>query len=569
MTKQKNTRRFSYDEPIAYQDSLFPSTQMDIEDDKGNVSSRNVFADASGRYYTLDNNGNTIPIVLQNNLDEVTVTAPRKRRDWFNDYLTMSNDATKVFNVPHREYNPHLKEATERGAESHALWEKEHPNATAWGNALASVPFAVAATPLVAAVGDAAAGTAIGQYIGNGLNMVANAASNSSWLPWADTLTSSYFAAHGLQNMANGNFTPETALEVAPLMQMAKPMYNAGKEAASFASNWRPFVPWNSNRYYRIVGETGNPIGDAIESGVIRGPGAVPGYREAVKDALSADGNTITLLPKAHSYPMFSKGKPWGGSTARVAEDYSKKPTIIRSKSDTGPIVWEESNKHFNHKGHNGIYRPRYNGDLNAAPTKYFEYWEPRKFGYMRKDFPIDNNPYHNLMGTGYNVDRGAWTESSLGVQGERFGEYLGSGGEQTVFEDLNDKENVLKVYHDTYTKDMPGLEALVNSYLQRNSVPLQSQASFSGYVKDGTLLYPVFSQERVQPLGKMSNAEYTKKYLPLIQEALESFGYSGDGINSEFTNGVSTLVDIKPENVGFTPSNDLRFFDVVPIKNK
>ncbi len=79
MTKQKNTRRFSYDEPIAYQGSLFPSTQMDIEDDKGNVSSRNVFTDASGRYYTLDNNGNTIPIVLQNNLDEVTVTpTPRQ-----------------------------------------------------------------------------------------------------------------------------------------------------------------------------------------------------------------------------------------------------------------------------------------------------------------------------------------------------------------------------------------------------------------------------------------------------------------------------------------------------------
>ncbi len=48
MTKQKNTRRFSYSEPIAYQGSLFPSTQMDIEDDKGNVSSRNVFTDASG-----------------------------------------------------------------------------------------------------------------------------------------------------------------------------------------------------------------------------------------------------------------------------------------------------------------------------------------------------------------------------------------------------------------------------------------------------------------------------------------------------------------------------------------
>ncbi len=111
MTKQRNTRRFNYDGTIAYQGSLYPSTQMDIEDDKGNVSSRNVFADASGQYYTLNEEGNVIPIILQNNLDEVTVTAPRNRRNIFNDYLTMSNDATKVFNVPNREYNPHLKEA--------------------------------------------------------------------------------------------------------------------------------------------------------------------------------------------------------------------------------------------------------------------------------------------------------------------------------------------------------------------------------------------------------------------------------------------------------------------------
>ena len=79
MTKQRNTRRFNYDGPIAYQGSLYPSTQMDIEDDKGNVSSRNVFADASGQYYTLNEEGNAIPIILQNNLDEVTVTpTPRQ-----------------------------------------------------------------------------------------------------------------------------------------------------------------------------------------------------------------------------------------------------------------------------------------------------------------------------------------------------------------------------------------------------------------------------------------------------------------------------------------------------------
>ena len=251
MGKTKNTRRFNYDGPIAYQGSLYPSTQMDIEDDKGNVSSRNVFADAKGQYYTLNEDGNAIPVILQNNLDEVTVTAPRNRRNTFNDYLTMGNDVTKVFNMPHREYNPHLREAAIKGAESHALWEKEHPNATAWGNMLASVPFAVAATPFAMAAGDAMAGSAMGQYIGNGLNMVANAASNSSWLPWADTLASSYFATHGLQDMANGEFTPETALEVMPLSGVVSPMIKEGKHLARNINDYN-----NLNKFIERYGYT-------------------------------------------------------------------------------------------------------------------------------------------------------------------------------------------------------------------------------------------------------------------------------------------------------------------------
>ena len=43
---------------------------------------------------------------------------------------------------------------------------------------------------------------------------------------------------------------------------------------------------------------------------------------------------------------------------------------------------------------------------------------------------------------------------------------------------------------------------------------------------------------------------------------------YSGDGITSEFTNGINTLIDIKPDNVGTTPSGELKFFDVDLIKN-
>lgn len=74
------------------------------------------------------------------------------------------------------------------------------------------------------------------------------------------------------------------------------------------------------------------------------------------------------------------------GATSEVSHD--SKPYVIRSKADTGHIVWEESNKDFRHKGHPGIFRPSYYGDVNASPTKYFEYYEPKRFGYLRKDFP-------------------------------------------------------------------------------------------------------------------------------------------------------------------------------------
>lgn len=180
----------------------------------------------------------------------------------------------------------------------------------------------------------------------------------------------------------------QAGVSVLPFIPVVKPLI---KPTLSFIkdteiTNWRPFVPQNPNRYYRIVGKTGDPIGDAIKSGVIRGPGAVPEQREALLSQVSSDPNKITLLPKAHDYPMFAKGKPWGGSTARLDFD---KPTIIRSKSDTGPIVWEESNIDFRHKGHAGIFRPTLNGDPNASPIQYFEYWEPKRFGYIRRDFPV------------------------------------------------------------------------------------------------------------------------------------------------------------------------------------
>ena len=228
-----NNRTFSYNRGVRYKGNTYPSSDALLVDNNGQQRQGLIFADNDSNYYTLLN-GAPMPVTPVHTLDEVTVTAPKKHKrlsDAFGDYLTQSNDITMVNNLPHGEYNTHLKDNAINGAKSHAIWEQEHPNLAAWSNAAASVPFAVAAAPFVLGAGEAVAGTALGQGITNGLGIVANAASNNTWLPWIDAGVTSIFGAKGLQDMANGKFTPETAMEVMPLMQLGKPMYEAGKGA--------------------------------------------------------------------------------------------------------------------------------------------------------------------------------------------------------------------------------------------------------------------------------------------------------------------------------------------------
>lgn len=232
MANRNNTRQFSYTTPILYQGAEYPSTLMDIADDKGNIQNRNVFTDNKGQYYTVNNGGKAIPIILQHSLPEVVVTAPRENllSKQFNDYLTMSNDNTMVNNVPHREYNPQLRYSAVQGAKANALWDKEHPNFAAWRDVATALPFAVAAAPFTTGAAEYVGGTALGQGITRGLGYVTDVAKNSTWLPWADAAATSYFGAKGLQDMQNGTFTPETAMDVLPLGRLGRAMYNAEGE---------------------------------------------------------------------------------------------------------------------------------------------------------------------------------------------------------------------------------------------------------------------------------------------------------------------------------------------------
>lgn len=206
------TRRFSYTNPIMFQGSYYPTAEWNIQSDTGEVNPTTVFADANGSYYTLDNNGSAIPVMPFHNLDEVTVTAPKKQdvsANAFSRYLTMSNDNTQVNNLPHREYNTHLKENAEKGAKEHALWEKEHPNLTAWGEVAGAIPFGVAYIPLVASTGQTLLGTAAGQAVKSGVTKVLS----NPLVELANNAIGLGFAGKGTYDISQGKFTPETAMD--------------------------------------------------------------------------------------------------------------------------------------------------------------------------------------------------------------------------------------------------------------------------------------------------------------------------------------------------------------------
>lgn len=191
-------------------------------------------------------------------LPEVAVTAKPmsySMDDYFRrtrDMLTESVDNTAIINprMIGRHLNPHLEERAIKGAKAHAAWEKEHPNLTAWGQIAGAVPFAVAAYPLLAtvgsgavALGDAAAATTVGQGITNFLasNIAPVATSTIAGVPalaWADAGLTSAFGAHGIQQaVEDGGISPMTALEIAPLGRLARPVWNAGKKAIAEIQN--------------------------------------------------------------------------------------------------------------------------------------------------------------------------------------------------------------------------------------------------------------------------------------------------------------------------------------------
>ena len=50
---------------------------------------------------------------------------------------------------------------------------------------------------------------------------------------------------------------------------------------------------------------------------------------------------------------------------------------------------------------------------------------------------------------------------------------------------------------------------------------------------------------------------------MPRIQNSLQQKGFSGDGINTPFSNGKVSIGDLKPENIAMDNNGQIRFIDL------
>lgn len=173
--------------------------------------------------------------------DPEDVARGRAQR-WYRDFGIEPNDATSTSLTT----NHHLKQRSEEGAAKAAAWAKDHPILNNVGLGLSAIPLGVAAAPAVVGGGELAA------------TALAN--------PYVDAALTSMGGAHAAQSLANGEANWMTALELAPLGRLAKPLYEGVVQPGMRLFNSPLTGNWTriGNREYRFkpgyLGMNGTPV---------------------------------------------------------------------------------------------------------------------------------------------------------------------------------------------------------------------------------------------------------------------------------------------------------------------
>ena len=149
--------------------------------------------------------------------------------------------------------------------------------------------------------------------------------------------------------------------------------------------------------------------------------------------------------------------------------------------------------------------------------------------------------------------------EQRISVESSLIGDYMDKGSQQVVFNSANNPDKVMKVYTERKFTSIPEIKQFHKEFFKRNRLPIQERIEYQGYLQGNGRLYPVYSQNRVTPIGvDILPQEWTRIHLPRINKEMQKFGYKGDGT---FSDGKLTVGDINPSNVGYVDGN-IRFID-------
>lgn len=173
------------------------------------------------------------------------------------------------------------------------------------------------------------------------------------------------------------------------------------------------------------------------------------------------------------------------------------------------------------------------------------------------------NNSYHHKQ-LGIITQNKSRLEIPINVDNPRFGDYIAHGGEQVVFNDATNPNQVLKViYNNGRLQTVDDIKEFHKTFFKRNQIPNAAKIEYLGYFQGDNRLLPIYSQQKLN-IPNNSIADWNDIHLPKINEILHNSGYKG----TETYYGKFNIGDVSPYNIGYDKFGNLRFIDVDVYKN-
>lgn len=335
------------------------------------------------------------------------------------DETTQSNDATwvdsgkkmlydhkskRVMDVSRRQ-NPELRKRGIEGGRKHSEWEKKHPVLNGIETLMGAAPLAIATAPMATVAGDAVAGTALGHAVTGGLTGLNTLTANSTWFPWVNAAVDGYFLADATDNIRKGNITPETVLELAPVIGVGKGIAKGAAKGIQKAqylsgkympSNIKNFTKGKSNPYSSMLdwtpenwfGTRIKGLYDAEDAAALSSH--VPEYRTIEREAKK--NGTWLQMPDGSTW----KGDPrsWVQMQSKDYKNAKLKDSPVYTGSRYGDIatyqgeLWTSNNKNIARSYSKNTYELTYPKDINIKSYDA----EGRHWGDVFGDDSYDTN---------------------------------------------------------------------------------------------------------------------------------------------------------------------------------